>query len=45
MNYKSYATAKNTPSRLTRKQARRTTFQYNRKLRKLARRDRPAVVR
>lgn len=36
-NYKAYRTQKTTPVRLTRKQARRTTFEFNRRITKLAR--------
>lgn len=47
MNYKSFPTVKNTPSRKQRKSQRSTVFMYNKRLRKLT--DRPrgrtAVVR
>lgn len=40
MNYKPMPKSKDTPSRLARKKARNDVFQYNRKLKKLAKRAR-----
>ncbi len=46
MNYQSYTKSKDTPNRKNRKSARRTVFQFNRKVKKLSRRSRSiAVVR
>jgi len=39
MNYKAYPTKKTTPSRLSRKGSRRTIFTYNKKLKKLLRKQ------
>jgi len=39
MNYKSYSNKKSTPSRMARKRARRDVFNFNRKAKKLLRKQ------